>query len=291
METSKSMQMLMPKMWGRPAACGGLSARLLVSFTLLAFSTHAEDSQARAKRVIDEAVAALGGQAFLTMQDRSESGRVYSFYREKITGLATATIYTRYVPASNPHDLGVRERDSFAKSHKDDKEMYADLFTNDGVWDISYRGVRPLPKDRLPRYKESQRRNIFYILRLRLHEPGMIFESQGADVLDNRPVEIVNITDADNDTTTVYFDQTTKLPTRQVFYRRDPVTKDRDEEVTVFSKYRDVGGGVQWPFDMQRMRNGEVIFQIYSESVKINQGLADSLFELPQNAKMLKEVD
>ena len=279
----------MPKMWGRPAACGGLSARLLVSFTLLAFSTHAEDSQARAKRVIDEAVAALGGQAFLTMQDRSESGRVYSFYREKITGLATATIYTRYVPASNPHDLGVRERDSFAKSHKDDKEMYADLFTNDGVWDISYRGVRPLPKDRLPRYKESQRRNIFYILRL--HEPGMIFESQGADVLDNRPVEIVNITDADNDTTTVYFDQTTKLPTRQVFYRRDPVTKDRDEEVTVFSKYRDVGGGVQWPFDMQRMRNGEVIFQIYSESVKINQGLADSLFELPQNAKMLKEVD
>jgi len=252
---------------------------------------HAEDSQTRARRVIDEAIAALGGPAFLNMQDRSESGRVYSFYREQLTGLATATIYTRYQPPSDPHLLGVRERDSFAKSHKDEHEMYADLFTNDGVWDISYRGVRPLPKDRLPRYKESQRHNIFYILRLRLHEPGMIFESQGADVLDNRPVEIVNITDADNNTTTVYFDQTTKVPIRQVFYRRDPVTKDRDEEVTVFSKYRDVGGGVQWPFDIQRMRNGEVIFQIYAESVKINQGLADSLFELPQNAKMLKEVD
>jgi len=257
---------------------------------LFAASARGEDSQARAKRVIDEAIAALGGKAFLAMQDRSESGRVYSFYREQLTGLATATIYTRYVPASDSHALGVRERDSFAKSHKDEREMYADLFTNDGVWDISYRGVRPLPKDRLPRYKESQRRNIFYILRLRLHEPGMILESRGADVLDNRPVEIVDITDSDNDTTTVYFDQTTKLPTRQVFNRRDPVTKDRDEEVTVFSKYRDVGG-VQWPFDVQRIRNGEVIFQIYSESVKINQGLADGLFELPQNAKMLKEVD
>ena len=257
----------------------------------LAFSIHAEDSQARAKRVIDEAIAALGGPAFLNMQDRSESGRVYSFYREKITGLAVATVYTRYLPVSDPHAFGVVERDSFAKSNKDDKEMYADLFTADGVWDISYRGVRPLPKDRLPRYKESQRRNVFYILRMRLHEPGMIFESRGADVLDNRPVEIVDITDADNDTTTVYFDQTMKVPIRQLFYRRDPTTKDRDEEVTIFSKYRDVGGGVKWPFDIQRMRNGEIIFQIYSESVKINQGLADSLFALPQNAKMLKEVD
>jgi len=257
----------------------------------LAFSIHAEDSQARAKRVIDEAIAALGGPAFLNMQDRSESGRVYSFYREKITGLAVATVYTRYLPVSDPHAFGVVERDSFAKSNKDDKEMYADLFTADGVWDISYRGVRPLPKDRLPRYKESQRRNVFYILRMRLHEPGMIFESRGADVLDNRPVEIVDITDADNDTTTVYFDQTMKVPIRQLFYRRDPMTKDRDEEVTIFSKYRDVGGGVKWPFDIQRMRNGEIIFQIYSESVKINQGLADSLFALPQNAKMLKEVD
>jgi len=258
---------------------------------LLTVSARAEDSQSRAKRVIDEAIAALGGPAFLAMQDRSENGRVYSFYREKLTGLATATIYTRYQPGSDPHALGVSERDSFAKSHKDEHEMYADLFTNDGVWDISYRGVRPLPADRLPRYKESQRHNVFYILRLRLHEPGMIFESQGADVLDNRPVEIVNITDADNETTTVYFDQTTKVPIRQVFYRRDPVTRDRDEEVTVFAKYRDVGGGVQWPFDVQRIRNGEVIFQIYAETVKINQGLDESLFELPQNAKMLKEVD
>ena len=277
--------------WGGLSARGGLPVRFLVLFAILAVSALAEDSQARAKRVIDDAIAALGGQAFLAMQDRSESGRVYSFYREQLTGLATATIYTRYQPAPDPHALAVCERDSFAKSHKDEHEMYANLFTNDGVWDISYRGVRPLPKDRLPRYKESQRHNIFYILRVRLHEPGMIFESQGADVLDNRPVEIVNITDPDNETTTVYFDQTTKLPIRQVFYRRDPVTRDRDEEVTVFAKYRDVGDGVQWPFDVQRMRNGEVIFQIYAETVKVNQGLDDSLFELPQNAKMLKQVD
>jgi hypothetical protein len=263
---------------------------LLALILTFAVSAHAEDSQTRAKRIIDEAIAALGGNAFLNMEDRTESGRVYAFYREKLTGLASATIYTKYVPVSDPHELAVRERDSFVRKDKSNKEDYADLFTDKGAWDISYRGVRPLPEDRLPRFRESTHRNVFYILRERLHEPGMLFESQGADVLDNRPVEIVDITDADNDTTTVYFDQTTRLPVRQVFYRRNEVTKDKDEEVTIFSKYRDVGG-VQWPFDVQRMRNGEIILQIYSESVKINQGLSQTLFELPPGATMLKAQD
>jgi hypothetical protein len=258
----------------------------LAALILFAVSVQAEGPQERAKRVIDEAIAALGGSAFLNMENRTESGRAYAFYREKLTGLATATIYTKYVPVSDPHDLAVRERDSFGKNRED----YADLFTDKGAWDISYRGVRPLPEDRFPRFKESARRNVFYILRERLHEPGMLFESQGADVMDNRPVEIVDITDADNDTTTVYFDQTTKLPMRQAFNRRNPVTKDKDEEITIFSKYRDVGG-VKWPYDVQRMRNGEIIFQIYADSVKINQSLPQKLFELPAGATMLKAQD
>ena len=57
-------------------------------------------------------------------------------------------------------------------------------------------------------------------------------------------MEIVEITDADNRTVTVYFSQLTKLPVRQQFKRRNPQYKDLDTEVTVFAKYRDVGGGV-----------------------------------------------
>jgi hypothetical protein len=124
---------------------------------------------------------------------------------------------------------------------------------------------------------------------MRLHEPGLVFESRGADVLQNAPVEIVDITDADNKTTTVYFHQITKLPVRQIFFRRNAVTKEKDEEVTLYSKYRDVGGGVQWPFAIERERNQEKIFEIFSESVKINDPkVADSLFELPAGIKKLK---
>ncbi len=75
---------------------------------------------------------------------------------------------------------------------------------------------------------------------------------------------------------------------RQVFFRRDPVTKDRNEEVTHFTKYRDAGG-VQWPFAIERDRNGEKIYEIFSTSVEINdqEGSAD-LFMLPSTIKLLK---
>jgi hypothetical protein len=102
------------------------------------------------------------------------------------------------------------------------------------------------------------------------------------------PVEIVDITDAENQTTTVYIHQTTKLPVREVFYRRDPVTKDRIEEVAVFTKYRDVDG-IQWPFTIERERNGEKVYQMFSDSVEVNSPKAsDPLFALPASIKMLK---
>ena len=49
----------------------------------------------RAKQVIDDAIAALGGDRFLNMEDRTESGRAYSFYNDRLSGLSIAKIYTR----------------------------------------------------------------------------------------------------------------------------------------------------------------------------------------------------
>jgi hypothetical protein len=62
------------------------------------------------------------------------------------------------------------------------------------------------------------------------------------------------------------------------------------EEVTVYSKYRDAGNGVQWPFDIQRFRNDQKIFQMYADSVEVDKGLSDDLFTLPAGIKMLKPV-
>ena len=248
----------------------------------------AESKEARAKRVLDEAVAALGGAAFSTMRDRVESGRAYSFYRDRLNGLSRATIYTRYVtrPDPLPAEPAVyqRERQSFGK----DKEEYAMLFNEKDGWQITFRGARPAPKTTVERWRDSTRRNIFYILRQRLGEPGLIVESKGSEVFENQPVELVEFVDNDNTSVTAYFHSRTKLPLRQVFFRRDPVSRERHEEVTLFSKYRP-SNGVMWPWAITRTRDSGKVYEIFSDSVHVNQDFDDSRFTLPADLKILPE--
>jgi hypothetical protein len=275
-----------PRAGHHPAPLGKLAHyRIFCSLLLGCGLLGAQTNQVRGKQAIDQALAALGGDRFLAMQDRVESGRAYSFFREQLSGLSFAKIYTRYVIRPEPPVpafLGVRERQAFGK-----KEDSAVLFTETEGYEVTFRGARPIPSDQYARFRESTLRNIFYILRQRLGEPGMTFESRGSDVIDNQPVEIVDITDSDNRVVTVHFQVSTKLPVRQMTERRDPKTKERIEEITRYTKFRDVGGGVMWPFTIQRERNGEKIFEISSDSVTINHSLTDNLFTLPANMKVL----
>ena len=252
--------------------------RILYVLVAAATLVSAEDAETRGKKVIDDAIAALGGQKFLTMQDRIEKGRAYSFFHDQVSGLSVATIYTRYIhvaPDRTGTDLGVQEREAFGKN-----EDYYVLFRPEGAWEVTFRGPKEQEKDLVQRYRETTLNNILYILRQRLHEPGIIFESPGSDVIENQPVNVVDVTDSNNRVVRVYFHQTTKLPVQQSWFRRDPETKERDEEVTRFSRYR-MTGGVQWPQQIHRERNGEKVYEIFSESVTVNQDLPDNLFAIP----------
>src|SRR5580704_17668607 len=188
-------------------------------------------AEIRGKKIIDDALAALGGNAFLTMADRTESGRAYSYYHDQISGLSVAKIYTRYLtvaPSKSGEELGQREKEVFGKT-----EDTSVLFLENAGWDISWRGNKQMEQDRFDRYRESTLRNVLYIFRQRLSEPGMIFEAQGSDVIDNLPVDIVDITDSENRVLHVHFHQSTRLPVRQIYRRKNPVTKEQDEEVTL----------------------------------------------------------
>ncbi|HEY1496053.1 MAG TPA: hypothetical protein VGF49_15985, partial [Candidatus Solibacter sp.] len=63
--------------------------------------------------------------------------------------------------------------------------------------------------------------------------------------------------------------------------------KDFDKEETLFAKYRNIGGGVMWPMSIRRQRNGEKLYEMYSDSVQINKNLKDDLFTLPGSIKLL----
>ncbi len=258
------------------------------AFTALAgflpLRATAQTKAEKGKRALEETIHALGGENFLRMRNRTESGRAYSFYRDRLSGLTRARIYTEYTDNPAPGKLGIRERQSFGKKAKEDS---ATLFIDGEGYDITYKGARPLPDALLERYRQTTWHNFFYIARMRLKEPGLIVEYTGQDVIENQSVDILDIYDAQNENVTVYVSSVTKLPVRQRFYRRDPLTKDRIQEVTRFSKYKLTNTGVQWPLDLQRERDTEKLTEIYDESVTTDTNPAATLFQLPPGITML----
>ena len=271
--------------WGLGIPATMRFARILLVCAVVA-AQAAEAPAERGKRLVNEALQALGGDAFTHMQDRAESGRVFNFYRSEITALSLAKIYTQYLPAPAPGNLGLRERESFLAETLKRPETSAILFREDGAWSITFRGAEPLDSQRYQDFKDSTVRNVFYILRCRLNEPGWEFDWQSTDVFENRPVEIVDMTDGAGQTVTVTFDQDSKLPLRETYRRRNAQFKDFDTESTFFANYHAAGHGVQWPTNIRRERNGDKIFEMYSDTVEVDKGPAADLFEVPSKAKL-----
>lgn len=243
-------------------------------------------AQQRGQELMQLAIRALGGPAFLNMQNRMEEGRAYQFYRERLSGLAIARFYTQYAPVPNPVPesfYGIAERLVYGKKQDD-----VVIFNKDGGWEVTFRGARPLPDDTVAKHKDSTITSILYILRQRLHEPGLSFESRGVDVVDNRRVETVDVYDNANRTITVYLSAETMLPVMQRYNRFDDFYKEKIEEVTRFSKYK-TEGEITWPMDVGREHDGEKVYQMFAESYKVNGNFADSMFKLPPGLTLLEK--
>ncbi len=240
----------------------------------------------KGKEIIDEAVAALGGDQFLHLRTRVASGRVYAFFHDQLSGLDRATIISEYLEPKPGSGLAIQERELLGK-----KQDYSYLFLTDQGWDITFRGARPIPDENWERYVRTTEHDILYLLRERLNEPGMEFDYVSSEVYVSRHVEIVDITDAQNLTIRVYFDHNSHLPMRQIFNWMDPQTKERNEEISVYDKYRDIGQGVMWPFDIERERNGYKTYQFFADTAEANKPVPPKTFELPPGSKVLKKVN
>jgi len=251
---------------------------------LRATDAQGETLQEKGKRVINQCIQGLGGDAFRQMPGHLEIGRAFRFYDDKLTGLFPAKIYTKYVEPQPGNALREVQRQVLGK--KDDESV---ILTGTEGWDITYKGAEAVTRENLDKFRETLLTDIFYILRARVDEPNTTFFSNGSDVIDNQPTEIVDYYDADNRSVKVWINSTTWLPVRQLVKRWDPLIKDRRDEFTRFTKYRDAGNGVMWPHEIQRDRDGEKTYQLISDKVTV-EVFNDSMFELPPNVKILKNV-
>src|SRR5436853_7436437 len=109
-------------------------AAILVLFAISGLC--AESNLDRGKRVVNEALQALGGDRYLAMKDRQEEGRAYSFYREQLSGRSLAKIIVRYLSTveDTANTLAVQEREYFGKNQ--DSSV---LFGQKQAWEITFR--------------------------------------------------------------------------------------------------------------------------------------------------------
>ena len=267
-----------------------LGRRGFLGILPLAFATAtavaAESRQERARRLLEECRQQLGGEKFLKVRDVKRAGRAYSFYRQNVRGLAVTTIYDRYAPMKDspePGWLPVSRREVYTE-----KGDYYSLYRNGQGWEVTFRGARPLPPERIKRYQDSTRLDIFYFLRYRFEEPGMYLYYRGTEIIDNTPTDAIDVTDADGNGVTYYLRQSDRMPVQQVYESRDPKTKIPSEEKTVYSKYRDVDG-VQLPWNIRREVDGEKTFELFGRTAEINPRIDISLYSLDKRLTLLPE--
>jgi hypothetical protein len=262
-------------------------AALVAGLTLAAGSRPllpAESRQEQGKQLVLKSIEALGGDAFLKMKNLTQAGRAYAFYRQDLSGLAVFTRYETYeaLRADPPRDwLPVSRRDVYTE-----KGDYYALYKNGQGWEVTFRGARPLPKERVEQYRDSMRRNYFYFLRYRLDEPDLYFYYKGTEIINNVPTEAVEIADGEGESVTVNLRMSDHLPVQQVYLRRDPKTRIPSEEKSIYSKYRETDG-VTLPWNIRQERDGEKIFEFFGNAAQINQPLNAGLFDLGKDVPVL----
>ena len=256
--------------------------RRTFALSLVAGTLAAETAKDRGKRLLDNTLRALGGDAFRNLRTRTETGRAYSFYHEKLSGLSIARIYTKYIEPDGKSPIYQLQRQVLGKKQED-----AVIFTTNDAYDVTYRGAKPLTDQQIQQFRDTTLHDIFYILRERVGGPDFEVEGAGADFVENQPAEMMDLFDSENRKVRLWVNSDTFLPVKQSFTRWDPIVNDRREEVTRYSKYRSVGNNVMWPYVTERERDTEKIFVLYSDHVSVDDALPDSMFELPNGIRML----
>ncbi len=264
------------------SAISGLGIIPATALLLLAQNSNSN----KGREIVDRALSALGGERFTHMRTRVSTGRIYSFFHDEMSGYDVTKIYTEYSETPAGKGLSIREREVLGK-----KQDYSYLFLDDQGWDITFRGARPVEQEVWERYRRTTENDILYLLKVRLSEPGMTFDYIGSEVHLSTHVEVVDITDAQDQTIRVSFDHNTGLPVRETFTWLDPETKYRNDEITEYDKYRDAGGGIMWPFTVERSRNGYKTYQMFANSVEANGAVPKSIFDLPPGVKVLRKSD
>lgn len=219
----------------------------------------AAKNAAQARAVLSAMVEALGGQAWLNMQNMEQQGHIAAFFQGN-PDLGTEE-YFEY------HQWPDHDRIEMTK-HRDVVEF---IIGRQG-WEVTYRGKKAMDKDSLSDYLRRRDHSIETAIKVWLKDPNTIVIYEGEHMAERHLAEQVTLISPENEAITILLDVQTHLPLESSFQWRDPVYHDKDTYTEEYDDYHTISG-IPTPFTITRLKNGDTVRQYYVTRVIFNQNL------------------
>jgi hypothetical protein len=232
-----------------------------------------QTNQQKARTMVDQMIQALGGQAYLTVEDYYAEGRSGSFHNESLVG---SSLFYRFWKWPDKDRIEVTKQRDIVQ-----------LYVGDQAYEITYKGIRPLDPQKEERLRQAMIRRHYTlenVLRNWLKEPGILLLDEGPSISEGHMAEKLTIINSKNESVTILVDPETHLPLEKRFSIRDPRYRERDEEALIYGDWK-VFQGINTPRMTVTKRNGETISQQIILNITYNIHPADVLFD-PTVAKI-----
>jgi hypothetical protein len=223
------------------------------------------------RKLFEDAIQAMGGDAYLNVTDMVSDGQYFAFSREgEPSGLIKFKDFTK-LPDKSRFELGNKKKEL-------DITVF-NLAANEGWILEGQKETRNATPDEMKDFKNAVKHSIDCIFRFRFKDPqNKIFYLGAGEGLDVT-FEVAKIVDAENDEVTVYFDRITKLPAKIEF--RDVNNKGiRRRVINEFSQWHMIQG-INTPLRIDTSVNGRRSSQQFVLKLNYNNNLPDSFFSKP----------
>jgi len=243
---------------------------VLASIAAVIPLVHAQDEEKIRKLFLD-AIEAMGGEAYLKVADMVSEGNYFAFDREgNSSGLIKYNDYTKF-PDKSRFEQGNKKKEREITVFKLEKGVGWILEGQKETRDAkpeemkSFRNAVKHILDNILHYRWKQQENkLFYL------GPG-----EGGEV----QFELVQILDPENDTVTVYFDRSTRLPVK-LEYRSIDKNGVQLREADEFLQWHTIQGA-KLPLRTDHFVNGRKGSQQFVVKITLNNNLPDSFFSKP----------
>jgi hypothetical protein len=226
---------------------------------------NAQENAHKARALLDQAITALGGQAYLTARDMQEQGRVYSFYHGRPT--SNGVFFWRFLEFPDKERIELTPQRDIAY-----------IYAGDKGWEVTYKGPRAVEKKDLDDYLRRHKFSLETILRTWVNDPTVALFYDGNALAGSLAAQRVTLINSRNESVSIYFDIDTHLPIKKDHSWRDPADKERNTEEETYNGYRNVQG-VMTAFGFTRYFNGDMQTERFVTSASYSQELDHAMFD------------